>query len=212
MNRHERWILEAACTLKQPLRALAADGLEDWFNRPHHGLDLIGVAKVLRQLLREKLVVLSPGRGEALFEDEDEIRRLVEVEHRGPLFKTTYYGLTAAGGAAWEAAARPDWDRYIDISFGTDPDEGEVICADPTRADRFVLSPYQQHLPLPDSVRRDRLQPWPATYWKTLPLGHRVRFLYDSGNPIEPKYGSNTWVKWRAWLEDANHWFTHDGS
>ena len=198
--------------MKQPIRALTSDSLEEWFNRPHHGLDLTGVANTLRHLLTEGLIVLFPGNGEALHDDEEELRRLVEVGYRGPLFKTTYYGLTAAGGEAWEKVARPDWDRYIDSSFGTEPDAGEVICADPARAERYLFSPYQEHQPLPDCVRRDCLEPWPATYWKTLPAGHRIRFLYDSGRPVHPKYGTDAWAKRRAWLEDANHWFTRDGS
>ena len=198
--------------MKSPIRALTGDGVEEWFNRRHHGLAPTAVAEVLRKLLGEGLILLSSESGEPLLENDEELRRLVEVEYRGPLFKTTYYGLTAAGGAAWEAVACPDWDRYIDHSVGTDPDEGEVICADPARAERYVFSPYQENPPLADGIRRDRLEPWPATYWKTLPLGHRIRFLYDSNNPVGQEYGSDAWVKRRAWLEDANRWFTHDGT
>jgi hypothetical protein len=213
MNRQERWILEAACTLAQPVRALIGEGVEEWFNRPHHGLDPAGVVNVLRKLLREGLIVLFPGQGgDALIETEDELRRLLEGDYRAPPFKATYYGLTAAGGAAWEEVARPDWDRYIDVSFGTDPDEGEVICADPARAEDYVFSPHQEHAPLPDSIRRDRLEPWPATYWKTLPMGHRLRFLYDPNHRVDAAYGSDSRVSRQAWLEDANRWFTPDGS
>jgi hypothetical protein len=41
---------------------------------------------------------------------------------------STYYGLTLEGGAAWEAFAHPDWNRFIDASA----DEAEVValCAD----------------------------------------------------------------------------------
>jgi len=213
MNHHERWILEAACTLRYPIRALTGEGVQERFNRRHHGLDPTGVASVLRKLLRENLIVLSRGHGEApLFDDDEELRRLVEVEYRGPLFKTTYYGLTADGGAVWESVACPDWDRYLDVSFGTDPNDGEVISVDSARADGYVFSPYQEHPPLAGSVRRDRVESWPATYWKTLPLGHRIRFLYDPNNSIEPEYGSDARGKMLAWLDDANRWFMRDGS
>ena len=171
--------------------------------------DATGVATVLRKLLREKLIVLSRGHGGApLFDDEEELRRLVEVDYRGPLFKTTYYGLTTEGGAAWENVARPDWDRYLDVSFGTDPDEGEVIGVDSARAESYIFSPYQEHPPLAGSVRRDRLEPWPATYWKTLPLGHRIRFLYDPNSSVQPAYGTDARAKMLALLDDADRWFT----
>jgi hypothetical protein len=187
MNRHERWILEAARALRQPIRALTSDGVEEWFNRHHHRLDPAGVANVLRHLLLEDLIVLLPGEGGTLLDDQEELRRLVELRYREPLFKTTFYGLTAAGGAAWEEVSQPDWARYIDSSFGIEPNAGEVICADPARAERYVFSPYQEHPPLPHSVRRDRLEPWRATYWKTLPTGYRISFLYDSGRPVRPE-------------------------
>jgi hypothetical protein len=89
MTPHERWILEAACTLRQPLHALTSDRLEEWFNRPHHGLAPTAVADVLRRLLLQELIVLSPGDGEVLRDNEEELRRLVDLDYRGPLFKTT---------------------------------------------------------------------------------------------------------------------------
>jgi hypothetical protein len=161
-------------------------------------------------LLRQRLIVLSLRGGEALPDYHEELRRLAEDAYHDPRGTPVYYGLTAAGGAAWEEVARPDWDRYIDSSFGIDPDEGEVICADPARAEGFVFSPYQEHPPLADSLRRDRLEPWPATYWKTLPSGHRIAFRYDSTRPVRQELGTDGWVKQRAWREDVNHWFTPD--
>jgi hypothetical protein len=210
MKREERWILEAAVTFTLPIRALTSDHLEALLNRGHHGLDPTGVANTLRHLLRENLIVLAPREGEARLDDEEELRQLVEVAYRGRLSKTTYYELTAAGGAAWEQVARPNWERYIDASFRIDPDEGEVICADPARAEWYAFSPHQESAPLADSIRRDRLEPWPATYWKTLPVGHRIRFRYDSERPVHPEYGSDAWDKRIAWMDEANDWFAPD--
>ena len=36
------------------------------------------------------------------------------------------YGLTAQGGAAWEAVACPDWNRYIDECYGDTDSAGEL--------------------------------------------------------------------------------------
>jgi hypothetical protein len=88
----------------------------------------------------------------------------------------------------------------------------KVVGADLARADDYLFSPYQQHPPTPDSIRRDRLEPWPATYWKVLPVGHRIRFAYDPDRIVTLEYGSGVWLRSRDWLEDVNHWFTRDGA
>jgi hypothetical protein len=210
MNRHERWILEAAVDSKLSLRALTACNVGEFLNRPHHGLDHRGVADVIWQLLRQGLIVVFAGEEEILYPDKEELRQVIEGDRRGPASNTTSYALTASGGTAWEKVALPDWGRYIDASFGADPNDAEVICADLARLDAYVFSPHQQHCPIPQSIRRDRLEPWQATYWKMLPVGHRVRFVYEAGAPVQEQYGSDAWLKQRAWMRDLDNWFTPD--
>jgi hypothetical protein len=41
---------------------------------------------------------------------------------------------------AWETVAHPDWVRYIDASYGSDPFDAEVICPDPIRLNEYVFS------------------------------------------------------------------------
>jgi hypothetical protein len=206
MDRHERWVLEVVVSLRHPLRALfdSPEGTVEWFNRAHHGLAPAEMVALLRRLLADGLIYLSPGRDAELHDVGEELRRLIEVPWSGPWFRSTFYGLTAKGGAAWEAVARPNWNRYIDASFGTDPDDAEVICADAARAEGYVFSPFQDWPPIQGSVRRDRLEPWDATYWKQLPVGHRLRYDYaQDANVVRDQVR-------RAFYDDANDWFVRD--
>jgi hypothetical protein len=57
--------------------------------------------------------------------------------------------------------------------------------------------------PVPGSKHWDVLEPWQATYWKVLPLGHRMRFSYDVPPP-EPGFDPTAW----AWLKEIQNWYT----
>jgi hypothetical protein len=48
-----------------------------------------------------------------------------------------HYVLTDKGGAAWEAFAQPDWDRFIGHERGDDPGHWIV-----TSMDRHLLTKY----------------------------------------------------------------------
>jgi hypothetical protein len=212
MDQDERWILEAAIELKLRLRDLIGAKLQERLNRPHHGLDAAGVASVLQRLIRKGYIALFRGVEEELTEGRDPLLWLAEHgdddgDDDGPR-RGTAYGLTLSGGVAWEGVAHPNWSRFIDASFGCDPFEAEVICADPIRLNEYVFSKYQVFRPIPESLRRDRLEPWPATYWKMLPLGHRFRFAYDPAQEINRVCSSGLLHERYSWLKDANGWFT----
>jgi hypothetical protein len=46
-------------------------------------------------------------------------------------------GLTAAGGAAWEAARSPDWDRYVDITLRETKDDWRLEVRSPSKDTAF---------------------------------------------------------------------------
>ena len=123
-----------------------------------------------------------------------------------------YYQLTPEGGAAWEAFARPRWDHFIgDFGSHTEPEEpGQLASAEATCADRRHLLYYLQGVHWfgweidPKAVVWDMVQPWEATYWKTLPSAHRVRFSILSMPEEHPDYyGSQMWfhslAEWYPW-------------
>ena len=57
---------------------------------------------------------------------------------------------------------------------------------------------------IPGSKHWDVLRPWQATYWKELPVGHRLRFNYEwvarSFEPTDPKISE--------WFKEIHNWYT----
>jgi len=94
-----------------------------------------------------------------------------------------YYGLTLKGGARWEAVSLPDWNRYCDAFLGIDPEVGTIISRDRKLVETYLsLCHYAWNdmSVIAGSEKWDVLKPWEATYWKTLPDGHRIQFEYKS--------------------------------
>ena len=83
------------------------------------------------------------------------------------------YGLTAQGGARWESLCRFDWTRFV--SWCSTSHSSELIA--PTRElAEFLFYARQEDPAIRPPVRWDTIRPWEATYWKTLPAAHRVRY------------------------------------
>lgn len=92
-----------------------------------------------------------------------------------------FCGVTGRGGALWETLSRPQWDHFYDEGYGIDPYDGEMTAS--TRGlieERLALVPHDSFIKaiVPESVRWSVLQPWEATYWKQLPVGYHIEFIY----------------------------------
>ena len=128
--------------------------------------------------------------------------------------KITSYGLTREGGAQWEAFAAPDWQKYIDAgchySDGYEYGMWELMCADKVWLERYFESMcfYDPHEMDLESVERDYIAPWQATYWKQLEGAHRIRFRGPDESErenFEPSpyafpdvgYFGRVWCAWR---------------
>lgn len=157
-------------------------------------------------------VFISTDRDIEIAPDESKPPRPEPVDVR----KITSYGLTQEGGAQWEAFAAPDWEKYIAGSFQPEDTEGEyemweLICADRARLEKYFESMcfYDPHEVVLESVERDYIAPWQATYWKQLEGAHRIRFrepdeseqenLLGLSPPSFPDMGyfDKLWCAWR---------------
>lgn len=205
MEPSDYWMLDSAREGWYPLNWLVSPDIELAYNRPTHGLTYDALVAVLEQLFQrgelaaeliEQPVVRSPIQP---------TRAEIEAALAGTIMID--YGLSAVGAARWEAVSQPDWSHYLYGAYTIDPDEGEMIAQD-----RAVVATYLSYLPYisdtivePDSLTWDVLQPWHATYWKILPIGHRVRFRYTSEPATEPRSISPDVAHW---LERIYRWYT----
>ncbi|WP_223636884.1 hypothetical protein [Corallococcus sp. EGB] len=118
----------------------------------------------------------------ALARSHQEIERALAMNSCKPAhYSGFWYHLTDKGGAMWESLARPDWGRY---SKGRREEEESFIeagsreCAE---AEFAWWSTDPSKTLLPGSEAWTGLQPWDATYWKTLSVGFRVHYRWTAG-------------------------------
>jgi hypothetical protein len=117
-----------------------------------------------------------------------------------------FYGLTLQGGTRWEEVSQPRWERYISASVYAEPREGNIIGSDRDLVEQYdSLSQHAFEISvIPGSKRWDVLRPWQATYWKELPVGHRLSFKYEwvprPPEPPDPKISE--------WFKAIHNWYT----
>lgn len=133
-----------------------------------------------------------------------------------------YYYLTFQGGAYWEALTHPNWNLYYIYNSreysGDDMNEYEceMICSDRQLIEHFLsINCYLNvaDIYIPGTEAWDVLEPWQATYWKTLPRGYRVRYharrnnlTKDSDISPEKQAARNNA---QQWFSENSEWYTN---
>lgn len=219
MDKTHYWFLNAVIQMKLPLNWLSAGNLEEMINKPGHTLSSNQLVITLEELFEERYIYLS-------YLNHTRQERIVykptRQELEGHLFSTmerwimapeqVYYGMTALGGTVWEQLSKPQWERYFDELYDSDPHTGEIIARTSELAEQVLWTcpylPFIEHI-TPNTEKRDVIQPWHATYWKILPEGYRIRFMftrrgYDEETPMQ---NTPAWLK--AWNKEAQEWYTN---
>jgi hypothetical protein len=183
LTRGEYWLMEIMAEYMIPAGFLARDDLDKLLNKQHHGLSQDELLATIFELSQQGLVsfITRHDQTERQFSNTDQIREALAEESRRGQSKT-FLCLTADGGRVWEAFAAPRWNDYIADSYGFDESLGqdvtELICANRGLLERYLKSRYPSFSQIdPSRLWWDILEPWEATYWKTLPKAHRVRFV-----------------------------------
>jgi len=89
------------------------------------------------------------------------------------------FGMTEQGAKRWEALARPDWDRYVNVSetcLDSNGAEFETNLSALTRS-RLEMAVQAGYLGtcMLGSEKWEPVSPWHATYWKAFPTGWHLR-------------------------------------
>jgi hypothetical protein len=183
MDNAEYWLLDSVVEQRHSLSLLMMEGVEAIFDRPPHGLDRGEMIGKLTQLFGQGLLIASDSERGDFVPEAHKVATILDGDG------DEEYALTALGGAVWEEASKPDWNRFVDGVFGgsDEGDEfegttreriGEFKCADKAYLEKFMQSlHYRGILPHAASMKWDVEAPWQALYWKALPAAHRVRFL-----------------------------------
>lgn len=205
MDKAEYWLLDSVVEGWYPLWWLVAENIEGAFNKRNHGLNRDELVSVLDRLFRRGDLLAK--RMEKSVSKGFFIPTQTQIEEELDRRPSCFYGLTSQGGTRWEEVSQPHWERYITASVCLDPQEGEIIGSDRQMVEKYdSLSDYLLSVSVvPGSKQWDVLEPWQATYWKVLPLGHRVRFSYE---PVDLSPDRREDLAASEWLKEIHNWYT----
>ena len=119
--------------------------------------------------------------------------------------------LTPQGGANWETIARPNWQQYLKWSCAPGSTESTIISQDREAISQLLqFSPYLDgRQPIPETVIWELLEPWSATYWKTLPHASKVSYQIQAvGNSVRasPEFSEES-EKAYKWYGEILEWY-----
>ena len=210
LSRGEYWLLNLVVNHSYPIHWLDATNPGELFNRDGHGMSRQELLETLESMFSNKWIEAHIPFLDCQGSEQIDRALLDEIlEGRGPKYqhdRSLYYRLTSIGGSIWEAFAQPRWIDYIYPVFVVDAGEtGEIIGATEYRVRTyFSLIHLERMTAVSDSATWDIVSPWQCTYWKTLPQGHRVRFVCQERKIQDPSPRSERelfeWLKkWYEW-------------
>jgi hypothetical protein len=213
LNRGEYWLLAKAVEHNLPLGVL---GLSEWpdvvydmsieaaLNCRGHGLDTATLKRTLQRLAARgwiRLARVFSDENENLPADDALLDEALRSRPKRDFSQMISVLLTPAGGAAWEAFARPEWHRYVSDDYedlGDDCYERCIVAGNERLLKHYLHALKLQHHWEPDTeVRRERSD-WQPIYWKPPFTGFECRFRYREGEPPLGTYDNAAW--WRREL------------
>jgi hypothetical protein len=207
LTRGEYWLMEIMAEHMIPADFLMRDNLEVLLNKQPHGLSQDELLATILELSRQGLVsfITRHDQTECQFSNTDQIRDALAEESRKGRSKTSLC-LTSEGARVWEAFAAPEWDDFVHEGYEFDDSTGrvlvELICASRRQLQWYLGSSYPSLSPIDECrVWWSIIEPWQATYWKTLPKAHSVRFVGSDDRTEEPSLIPQFVVprRWHRW-------------
>lgn len=190
VDRKTWWFLDLAVRGGRSLGALSSPNIEAIFNREHHGLDFVELRMTVRDLMQAGLIEVRSLGGHVVA-NAAELNVAFRMSRWGWPPTGYWYYLTKAGGALWETAARPTWDRLVQLSVDGNR-RATLEARSRDKAEAEFLAQQLEH-PLLEGTRNDEvLRPWEALYWKRLPDGYRISWSYEARR-VQPFSRSLQW-------------------
>ena len=225
LGRLEYWLLDLVVEDGAPIHWVASEHHTELFNvLPHNATEseLVSAFVALHDLGLIMGHRVHPEWGEGVPVRLD--RDAVAVATREPGWRQggprTDFALTASGGAAWEAAAKPDWDRFVYEETEYDGDDSPGICqveaSTPVRALEYLNYLERYHFVDATHYTSTDIAPWEATYWKNLPRGVRFEFARSEGCSSAMLFGRSaddlmtypTQELQSEFISATPHWYT----
>jgi hypothetical protein len=194
MDFAEFWVLETAVRSCISLETIGGGDryLRFQWNKPPHGLSHAELVGLMERLLDAGYVECYMDCSPVARPTASEVSTAIAARGQMPdVSEKLGYCLTAAGAAVWEQIAKPDWGRYMNDQwdFDEEGDGGHLeIAVGSSQMLDYVLEhgPCYWEITIAGGAKdRSVLKPWEATYWKTLPEGHKAILSFKRGFPPE---------------------------
>lgn len=196
------WLLDTAVELRVPLHWLAAPNVGEMLNRRGHGLSPGTMAALVQEMVDQGELAIKLEAGMQPDTAALDTKRILSLmTHSSDAHQACWYGMTPAGGAIWERHAHPDWSRFSTCCLEGESGEAWLEAAGQERAEELVRFLSDLTGATIEITRADVLGPWEATYWKTLPRGHRLGLRTDRLQDGEwlPAAVAGRWSERRRW-------------
>jgi hypothetical protein len=174
--------------MRIPLHCLVTEeypensSIELMFNKPGHGLNRDQLLACLIGLFQSRFIYAKNyGEDTVLTPTNEQIITACDAKRFDDDI-ALFYGLTEAGGQAWEAFALPAWDRFISEDYDSEDHTATVICADRRRLEWYLRCEelnLSTSAVVSDTVEITEIADWQATYWKRLPRGFSASFKWS---------------------------------
>ncbi|MBA3534134.1 MAG: hypothetical protein H0T73_19610 [Ardenticatenales bacterium] len=209
MDKAEYWLLDSVVKLPYSLSLLVAENIEVIWNRQGHGLSRVELVQALNRLFQAGDLY-----GQGMMRPvttEPPMPTVAEIEAALDRRIDIVYGLTSQGGGRWEEFSRPNWNRYLFAGYSTDPIRGNIISSSKELAEQqLIMEAAFGRLVVSESIERETLVPWEATYWKSLPVGYQIQFLYvpeERQRRPDPLQLRERLMKQSQWLQYRQGWY-----
>jgi hypothetical protein len=162
---------------------LAGDApMEDIMNMPSHGLGGDELTEHFFRLWNRGLIECEFDESRSVaVPDFDLARQQFERTQNWPppRDRSLVYRLSSTGSRLWEYFASPDWNKFLSTDSASRPNECTLTSSNRSLVELSRKCPYHHPPPIEGTDVWTVLQPWDATYWKTLPVGHQLTFQFE---------------------------------
>jgi hypothetical protein len=122
------------------------------------------------------------------------------------------YFLTPQGGEKWESVSKPNWNKYF--TGATGQQEGYLMSASKVLLETYLEMKClaREECYISGTEVWETLIPWQATYWKSLPIGHKVHYQYREHDIIIPSELDERYAEYQQaneWLSGIRKWYTN---
>ena len=180
MQKSEYWVLESVAENRRLLATLRPDIVEEAFNKEGHGLNDAQLISLLNGLFQQGYLYAASVHKSEFNSNENFVPSEYQICNILADEQNIWYGLTDYGASIWENLSHPDWQRFMFSELNCDTGQCLIAAGGEQIINHYLSRSDVLGCIMPDTLVRETMKNWQATYWKTLPMGYTGQFIVPS--------------------------------